>query len=171
MERMRKRVSTVLLVSAIFLTLSPVLVLVTTKDPPKNSVEWHKQQYLKLFNQRAGKTLSSRISGVWRRITGAPRVLPSDFSNSVALSNELDRHRDALVNMRHLTERNIRLTNAPAQAVILRAYRKAQALIPKVRMHFTNFSAYDPNGIVVIVTAHAEDMPALEKIVRESDIR
>jgi hypothetical protein len=36
-------------------------------------------------------------------------------------------------------------------------------------MPFTSFSAYDPNGIVIIITAHSEDMPALEKIVRESD--
>ena len=93
----------------------------------------------------------------------------TEVDHRLARQDELDRHRDSLVNLKYLTERTIRLTNAPAQVVILRAYRKAQTLIPKVRMQFTNFSAYDPNGIVVIVTALAEDMPALEKVVRESD--
>jgi hypothetical protein len=166
---MRERFSRVLLVSASLLVLSALLFFVSTSDPPENSVEWHKEHYLKLFNKRAGKTLPARCARVWRRLTGAPLVQPSDIRKYTALSLELDRHRDALVHMKYLTERNILLTNAPAQAVILRAHRKAQTLIPKVRMQLTNFSAYDPNGIVVIVTAHAVDMPALEKIVRDSD--
>src|SRR5688572_9657192 len=101
---MHKRFRVVLLVSASALTLLALLFFVTLKEPPENSVEWHKQQYLKLFNKRAGKTLPARCSRVWRRLTGAPLILQSDISNSAALSTELDRHRDALVHMKYLTE-------------------------------------------------------------------
>ena len=168
MGRMHRRVSTVLWVSAILIAISAVFVFVTAKDPPENSVEWHKQEYLKFFNQRAGKAWSARWSRVWRRITGAAVVPPAQVRNSISPSIELDRHRDALVHMSYLTERIIPLTNAPAQTVLWRAERKAQTLIPKGRMQFTTFSAYHPNGIVVIITAHAEDMAVLETIVRES---
>ena len=166
---MPRRFVTALLAIALLITL--VLLYVSTRnDPPENSVEWHKQQYLTLFNARAGKTLSARCARFWRKVTGAALNRRLDVSNSVALSSKLDLHREALITMKYLTERTVRLTNAPAQVVLIRAYRSAANVIPKSRMQFTNFSWYDPNGIVIIVTGYAEDMPILEKLVCDADM-
>lgn len=72
---MPKRLAANLLVIAIPAALIFVIWAAREK-PPENSLAWHKQQYLALFNKRAGQTLKARQVVLLRAFRKARNVIP-----------------------------------------------------------------------------------------------
>lgn len=56
------------------------------EKPPENSLAWHKQQYLALFNKRAGQTLKARQVVLLRAFRKARNVIPKSRIQSTNLS-------------------------------------------------------------------------------------
>jgi hypothetical protein len=141
--------------------------------PKKGSIEWHKREYLasldrldRLYERR----FVDRVKSIGRDESLGSGVHPKTAAWKAAVS-EVDEHRNALVRLGYLEARDFRLTNGVAESVVKRGWWLASREIPKRRMEFTRLYVRDGTSNVVVIVGHAEDMPRLEGLVGELDVR
>jgi len=96
-----------LLIAVIAIAAITVAVLIVS-EPKEGSVEWHKGKYLVAWKRANGEDWRCRVVAFARKrnLRAADFLLPS-FAEITSLDEEASLHRDALVRLGYLVEKDI----------------------------------------------------------------
>jgi hypothetical protein len=130
-------------------------------QPKKESVEWHKREYLAA--SKGG--LMPRILNLWSRIRGVDH-----YHHSSEDVDRVEKHQQALIELGYLEQSRIILMKRTALDLFF-PYSREFAKAAETHKDFVNVTVRDaaaqPNE--VMITAPVELMPALKEIIRKAD--
>ncbi len=141
-------------------------------QPKEGTVAWHKKEYLRAQEERAGRTLSKKAKRLIERLRvsiGFARK-PTMLTPSRPRDGELKKHQSALIQFGFLEEKTVRVSR-PLGGKVDRILDETSAIIPKKRRQFAQLSPAPVLTVPSFVTivAPPEDIVIWEDLIRKAD--
>ena len=137
--------------------------------PMEGTVEWHKQEYVRIVKQLQRKTVRDWPSILWARATGR-RLAPLTLKEELELRKQLENHRPQLLKAGYFIERRFQTTNHDARVLDSGMARHwAEHSLPVERRYYT-WMVGARGSDTLVVFGRPQDMEFWEKAIREAEL-